>query len=132
MKKKPTSRRYRNLVARGSVIYYERVENGRRVRLSAKTADWDEAASFRDLYEEDKKSTLEEAPDFTAFSARYVREDTSHLARTTRSDLDSYLREGGPLIGFFGNHRLDEITVPLLREWWNREVTLAGRSVRTG
>ena len=132
MKKKPTSRRYRNLVARGNVIYYERVENGRRVRLSAKTADWDEAASFRDLYEEDKKSTLEEAPDFTAFAARYVREDTSHLARTTRSDLDSYLREGGPLIGFFGNHCLDEITVPLLREWWNREVTLAGRSVRTG
>jgi integrase len=132
VRKKPTSRRYRNLVARGNVIYYERVEKGRRVRLSAKTADWDEAASFRDLYEKDQGSTLGEAPDFAAFAARYVSEDTSHLAPTTRSDLDSYLREGGPLIGFFGDCGLADITVPLLREWWNREVTLAGRSVRTG
>ena len=132
MRKKPTGRRYRNLVARGNVVYYEKVEKGRRVRFSAKTADWDEAASFRDLYEKDTGSTLGEVPDFASFAARYVKEDTSHLASTTRSDLDSYLREGGPLIGFFGDTDLDEITVPILREWWNLEVTLAGRSVRTG
>ncbi len=132
MRKKPTGRRYRNLVARGNAVYYERVEKGRRVRLSTKTADWDEAASFRDLYEKDKGSTLGEVPDFATFAARYVREDTSHLAPTTRGGLDSYLREGGPLLGSFGEDRLDEITVPRLREWWNREVILVGRSVRTG
>ena len=32
------------------------------------------------------------------FSERYLAEDASHLAPTTRSDLDSYLREGGPLL----------------------------------
>jgi len=37
-------------------------------------------------------------PTFSEFSERYLAEDASHLASTTRSDLDSYLREGGPLL----------------------------------
>jgi hypothetical protein len=35
-------------------------------------------------------------------------------------------------MGAFADWKLDEITVPRLREWWNREVFQAGRSVRTG
>ncbi len=39
-----------------------------------------------------------ELPTFSEFSERSLAEDASHLAPTTRSDLDSYLREGGPLL----------------------------------
>ena len=39
-----------------------------------------------------------ELPTVSEFSERYRTEDTSHLAPTTRNDLDSYLREGGPLL----------------------------------
>jgi hypothetical protein len=137
MKSKPKGAKYRNLTARSGVIYYQREVGGRRIRFSTATTDWDQAAAVRDLYEQRKGigaaafSTVE-VPTFSEFSGRYLTEDTSHLAPTTRSDLDSYLREGGPLLGFFGGDRLDAITVPRLREWWNQEVILAGRSVKTG
>ena len=137
MKSKPKGAKYRNLIDRSGVIYYQREVGGRRIRFSTATTDWNQAAAVRDLYEQRKGigtaafSTVE-APTFSEFSGRYLTEDTSHLAPTTRSDLDSYLREGGPLLGFFGADRLDLITVPRLREWWNREVILAGRSVKTG
>ena len=52
MRKKPNGRKYRNLVSRGAVIYYERVTDGRRIRFSTETSDWDQAAAVRDLYEE--------------------------------------------------------------------------------
>ena len=39
MKRKPKSPKYRNLFARGGVIYYQRRANGRRIKLSTKTAD---------------------------------------------------------------------------------------------
>ena len=54
MRKRPKGRKYRNLTARGGVIYYQRVVDQRRVRVSTKTDDWDEAAAVRDLYEERK------------------------------------------------------------------------------
>ena len=68
-------------------------------------------------------------PTFREFAARYLVEDTAHLAETTRHDLPGYLRA---LVGFFGDNRLDEITVPALRDWWNREVSQRERSVSTG
>jgi integrase len=137
MKSKPKGAKYRHLVVRGGVIYYQREISGRRTRFSTATTDWDQAAAVRDFYEQRKGIGTAaffsvEVPTFSEFSGRYLAEDTSHLAPTTRSDLDSYLREGGPLLGYFGGDRLDGITVPRLREWWNREVILAERSVRTG
>lgn len=51
MKQKPKGPKYRNLTARGGVIYYEREAVGKRVRLSCKTAYWDEVARARDLLE---------------------------------------------------------------------------------
>ena len=44
-----------------------------------------------------------ELPTVSEFSERYLTEDASHLAPTTRSDLDSYLREGGPLLALVGS-----------------------------
>lgn len=58
---------------------------------------------------------------------------TPHLAATARKDRHSYLRECGPLLGLFGEGRLDEVGVPGLRGWWNQEVLGAKRrSLRTG
>jgi integrase len=76
--------------------------------------------------EEDAGSRL---PAFREFASRYFVEDTAHLAETTRHDLPGYLRE---LVGCFGNQRLDELTVPTLRDWWNRSILQGGRSVATG
>ena len=53
-----------------------------------------------------------ELPTFSEFSERYLAEDASHLAPTTRSDLDSYLREGGPLLALVdGVRRLREVAL---------------------
>ena len=51
MGKRPRGRKYRNLGLRGGVIWYERVESGRRVRFSTKASDWDAAAAVRDEWE---------------------------------------------------------------------------------
>ena len=137
MKRHPKRAKYRNLSARTGSIYYERVWNGQRHCFSTKTTDWDMAASVRDLYEEKKgigKTPFfaGEIPKFETFTQRYLDEDTSHLAPTTRKDRRSYLREDGPLLGYFGQRKLDNIYPALLREWWNQEVLRAGRSTRTG
>ena len=74
-----------------------------------------------------------DVPTFEVFGKGYLDEDTGHLAPTTRSDRDSYLRKGGPLRGFFDAQRLDAIGVPELRAWWNQEVIAAPRrTTRTG
>ncbi len=53
-----------------------------------------------------------ELPTFSEFSERYLAEDASHLAPTTRSDLDSYLREGGPLLALLDEvRRLREVAL---------------------
>jgi integrase len=44
----------------------------------------------------------------------------------------SYLHADGRLVTYFGARRLDEITAPMLREWWNVEVTGRGVTVSTG
>jgi len=111
MKRKPPGAKYRNLTARGGSIYYQRRVGKRRIRFSCKTNDWNAAAAVARLYEEKKNIgrlpfATAEAPRFAEFAQRYLDEDTSHLAATTRSDRYSYLRENGPLVGFFGSHRL--------------------------
>jgi hypothetical protein len=54
------------------------------------------------------------------FAARYLEEDTTHLAPTTRSDRERQLGPEGALVRFFGGRRLDEVTPSLLREWWGQ------------
>jgi len=138
LRQKPKGSKYRNLYARRGVIYYERVVGERRIKLSAKTSDWDIAASFRDLLE--KKMRVgnvpfyaETMPRFADFVARYLAEDTAHLAETTRRDREqSYLGPDGRLFRAFGSLPLDEITAPRIREWWNAEIQAAGLSTKTG
>ena len=136
MRKKPTGRKFRNLHARGSSIYYERVVRGERHRFSTETGDWERAAAVRDHYEAEvlRSSATAlplEVPRFAEFARRYLHEDTSHLAPTTRDDRKSYLREGGPL-SFFSEVRLDRIDSPLLRQWWAGEIQARGLSLKTG
>jgi integrase len=137
--RKPKGAKYRNLFARGKkgIIYYERLVDGQRIRRSTKTNLWEEAASFRDLFEAEKKIgrvpyLLAEVPILEDFIDRYMAEDTAHLAPTTRSDRRSYLSPKGPLMVAFGKMKLDAISAPLLREWWTLHVTHAGRSSKTG
>ena len=138
MRSKPKGPKYRNLTARSGVIYYQRRVSGKRIRFSCETNDWDAAASVARLYEERKgfgrlPHATVEVPRLAEFAKRYLEEDTAHLAPTTRKDRPSYLREDGPLVGFFGERQIDEIGVPELRAWWNQEVLAAERrSVRTG
>src|SRR5262245_24562518 len=136
MTKRPKGRKYRNLTARGGAIYYERLVRGRRIRISTKTSDWEEAASFRDLYEQTKRIGsvpfyAGKVPPFAEFAKRYLKEDTAHLAETTRRDRPSYLRSDGPA-GSLGTHRLDEIDPPLIRQWWNDEIQGRGLTTKTG
>jgi hypothetical protein len=101
VKRRPHSPRYRNLTARGGVVYYERLVGGRRRRFSCHTDDWDTAVAVRDLYEERMgigkvPFYTGEVPRFREFAVRYLDEDTSHLAPTTRSDRRGHLRDEGP------------------------------------
>ena len=121
MRRKPKGPKYRNLTARSGVIYYQRVAGGKRIRFSCETRNWNEAAAVRDLYEEKRNisrfpSISSEVPTFAEFAKRYLDEDTQHLAATTRSDRDSYLREEGPLMAHFGARRLDEISRLLVQK----------------
>jgi len=117
----------RNLTQRGGIYYYERVVGGRRYKFSTKTGDPGEAVTTRDLYEARKgigrlPVPIEDAPRLRAFAARYLREDTAHLAATTRRDRPYYLAEDGPILAYLGDRRLDEITPALLRQWWAVEI----------
>jgi len=73
-----------------------------------------------------------DAPRFTEFAKRYLAEDVGHLAATTRQDRERFLRKSGPLLPFFGERRLDDITPGLIREWWNEEVIAKGCAMGTG
>ena len=103
MKRKPPGPKYRNLTARSGVIYYQRRFSGRRVRFSCETNDWAAAAKVARLYEERKgigrhPYIIVEVPALRDFAARYLEEDTAHLATTTREDrhrllVEAYLRD---------------------------------------
>ena len=95
--------RKRNLTVYGSYIYYERVVNGRRYRANTGARadggrrDWDEAAAFRDLYEERKGINRKplytgRMPTFVEMAERYLAEDTGHLSTRVRYDRKRYLR----------------------------------------
>jgi len=132
--RKPKGAKYQNLVLRDGVIYYRRVVDGKRVRFSTQTADWNEAAAVRDHFEEERKKRAGRSarPTLSEFAAVYLKEDTGSLAATTRRDRALRLRPGGPILGPLGDQRLDEITPPLLREWWGQHVTAKGLKVVTG
>lgn len=63
---------------------------------------------------------------------RYLAEDTGYLAATARHDRHRILAENGSVISFLGPYRLDEITPPVLREWYSAEIEGKGRSAGTG
>jgi len=137
VKVKPKGTKYRNLFARGGVIYFERrLHGGGRVKKSLDTADWQVAAERRDAFEALKgigkpRRFLGEMPCLGEFAVRYLAEDTSHLAPTTRQDRKLILRPDGTVLRLLGATRLDALTPALLREWWNAEVTARGRSSPT-
>jgi integrase len=138
----------RNLYRRDGVYYYQRVVDGRRERFSTKTSDLAEAVAVRDHWEAQAGTallpsapTVELLPTLREFAKRYLKEDTRHLASSTRSDRHVYLRarreptdEPLPLskrhtpagdalvMKHFGDLRLDEITAGRLREWWGQVI----------
>src|SRR5262249_43717733 len=137
MKTKPRGPRYRNLFARGATIYYERELRGQRIKFSCETNDWSAAAAVRDLYEQRKgigrlPIPVLDTPRLAEFTARYLDEDTQHLAATKRRDRGIYLKPGGRVLGMLGERRLDEITPALLRTWGGREVNERQVSISTG
>jgi len=138
VKSKPRGPKFRNLSARSGVIYYEREAHGRRVKISTKTASWEDAAAFRELYEQAKgigrvPFFAGEVPALADFAKRYLVEDTAHLAETTRKDREnSYLAPAGRLLRTLGPLPLDEITAARMREWWNAEIQATGLSIKTG
>jgi integrase len=137
MKKKPTGQKGRNLTARGGVIYYHRVIDGRRIRFSCETDEWSAAARVRDLYEAKKgigrvpAPILEKAPRFHELAARYLKTAT-HLAESTREDRELQLGEDSQLVAYFGERRVDEVSRGDLIEWWETEIEGRGRAVNTG
>jgi len=126
-KRKPRRRdpENRNLTKRGGIWYYARVADGRRVRISLNTGSLEKARARRDAYEEESGIgrpgagfLTPDAPTLAEFAERYLAEDSDHLAATTRKHRESDLAEDGPILPMLGEHRLDEITPALLREWW--------------
>jgi hypothetical protein len=86
VKPKPPGPKYRNLYARGPVIYVELVKDGERVRFSTESSNWDEAAAARDVYLQRKRERAgrEAASTFGELAARYLKEATAHLSGTGR------------------------------------------------
>lgn len=134
MRTKPKGLKYRNLYARGGVIYYESERGGERVKFSTQTADWDEAAATRDLYLQRRaeRAARGVSPTFATLAERYLREATAHLSGTTADDRQRMLGPEGELVRYFGGIPAGEIRRSTLLEWWHREVEGKGRHERTG
>jgi integrase len=134
MRSKPKGAKYRNLIAYRERIFYDRVVCGRRYWRDLKTTDWDDAIVLRDRLEEldGIEKRRGDVPKFDVFAQRYLNEDTERLAATTLRDRRRYLGERGLLLPHFASKRLDEITPEMLRQWWGKEITGAGRSAGTG
>jgi len=134
---KPKGAKYRNLTARGGVIYYQRRVRGKRIRFSCETNDWDAASAVARLYEERKgfgrlPYATVEVPRLAEFATRYMEEDTSHLAETTRIERAKLLKAEGPILSVLGERQLSDVTPAILREWWSVAVERPGRSLSTG
>ena len=137
MTRRPRGKKYRNLTRVGATIYYQRRKDGRRVRVSLETSDWEVAAEAAGAFEEQlgvnrPGFVLVESPTLRDFAKRYLSENTAHLAESTRDSRERLLRADGPLIASLGGHRLHEVTPARLREWWGREVDAEGRATQTG
>jgi integrase len=135
MKSKPKGSKYRNLTARGEVIYFESETKGERTRFSLGTSDWNEAAAARDLYRERKAKRrigVGEPPRFADLAERYLQDATRHLAASTREDRTKLLAPGKCLATYFEAMRINEVTRATLLEWWQREVEGRDRSEKTG
>lgn len=137
MKSKAKGPKYRNLFARRGVIYYERELHGRRIKLSTKTASWEDAAAFRDLYEQAKgigrlPFLPADVPTFGDLATRYLETGMAHLAGSTREDREKHLRPGGIVTRYFAALKVDEITRATLLEWWHLDVEARNRHERTG
>lgn len=135
MKARPKGPKYRNLTRRGSVVYFEAVLDGKRVRFSTEEADWDAAAAVRDTYL--RKRAERRARDlsgvtFGQLAERYLAEGMAHLAGTTRDDRHRLLGKAGPLFAAFGERRAEEITRADLLDWYHRAITGEGRADNTG
>ena len=113
MRLRPTGPKYRNLIVRGGIIYYQRCVRQRRVRFSCKADDWQLAAEIARLYEQ--RTGIARlavpvlpvtAPRLSEFAARYLEEDTTHLAPTTLRDRRGYLAPEGRL-NFQWNQTID-------------------------
>jgi len=124
MRSKPKGAKYRNLNAYRDSSWYRRVVDGRLYRVDTRTTDWGEAARFRDLYEEKRRVERSQGAKVTfgEFAARYLEEDTGHLATRTRRDRRRHLSEGGSILPYFDRRALGEITPAMLREWWAIEI----------
>ncbi len=142
MARKPKGSKYRGLYAYRSRIWYERRLGKRRFRedtgISVNAQDaWPLAVEWRDEYERARGIASGDAftgamPTFANLAERYLAEDVSHLAATTRTDRASHLKPGGPVLRHLGEKPLDQIKSSTLREWWNVEIQDAGRSIPTG
>ncbi len=136
MRKKPKGTKYRNLHRRGDTIYYERVVDGRRIRISTKESDWDFAAAVRDLYEKQKRiNTAMPILDqhlFRDCAAAYLK-TMGNRSGTYQDDHARMLdADTGLLTRWFGDLPIDLIGRGELLEWWLAEVEDRGRSARTG
>jgi len=93
MKSKPDRK---NLTKRGGVIYYQRVVDGRRLRFSCETGDWEEAARVRDLYEARRRigtrhPIIVECPRFAELAKQYLEAEK----RRAQSDGEGLARFAG-------------------------------------
>ena len=110
--RRPRGQKYRNLHAFRNSIWYERVVEKRRYRENTEEPAlprdrpgwleaWSRAARFRDVYELERgigqpKAHVGQMPTFATMARRYLNEDMSHLASTTKVDHRSHLRAGRP------------------------------------
>ncbi len=137
MRKKPRGRKYRNLYPSGSRIYYERLIEGKRFRMSTRTDDWDMAVQVRDTYEREKELvsltfSRAEIPKFASFADRYLKEAMKGLAATTREDREGHLKADGRILATLGPFRLNEISRKTLLEWWTHSIEGQDLSFKTG
>jgi integrase len=96
--------------------------------VSTRTDDWDEAAEFRDRWEEQViQAGLEGAipnaalPTFVEAAADYLANGVSVLSHTGRHDRTQKLDPAGALVARFGHMRADEIRAGDLQAWWDAE-----------
>lgn len=72
-------------------------------------------------------------PTVAELAKDYLARGMGKLAPTTREDRRSLLREGGPLLRYFGERKVAEIDRRELLEWWSAEVENAeGIARKTG